>query len=316
MAEEKRQLKIVFMGTPDFAVPCLEILIEHGYEIAGVITAPDKPAGRGRQLKASPVKETAEKHGLKVLQPTNLKDKGFLEELKSLRANLFIVVAFRMLPEAVWQMPEIGTFNLHASLLPDYRGAAPINWAIIKGEKTTGVTTFFLKHEIDTGDILLQEKVEIGPETTAGELHDQLMNSGADLVLRTVQGIERNSITEKPQGPFDPNKKAPKIFPGDTFINWDENAQSVHDFIRGLSPYPGAKAHFNGLDFKILRAEQMKEALAGAPGAIKSDGKHFLQIACHDHWINVLEIQAPGKKRMGVKDFLNGNGLELLGVAL
>lgn len=307
---EKKKLRIVFMGTPDFAVPSLEILAEHGYEVAGVITAPDKPAGRGRKLKASPVKRYALENGLKVLQPRNLKAESFLEELRALDANLFIVVAFRMLPVVVWSMPKYGTFNLHGSLLPDYRGAAPINWAVINGEGKTGLTTFFLQHEIDTGEILLQEEVDIGQDSTAGEMHDKMMTVGANLVLDTVRGIESNTLSSKPQGPFDPAKKAPKIFTEDTFINWTKAAKDIHNFIRGLSPFPGARFEACGKTFKLLRAKPVEGDLA--PGEIDSDEKQFIHIGTGKGAIEVLEIQAPGKKAMKVKDFLNGNGLKLL----
>lgn len=298
------------MGTPDFAVPSLDVLVRNGYEIAGVITAPDKPAGRGRKLKSSPIKTYASEQNLNILQPKNLKSPQFLEALKGLNANLFIVVAFRMLPEVVWSMPKYGTFNLHGSLLPNYRGAAPINWAIINGEKKTGLTTFFLKHEIDTGEILLQQETDIGSDTTAGELHDILMDMGADLVLETVRAIETNTIVPQAQGAFDPDKKAPKIFPEDTYIDWTRPVKEVHNFIRGLSPFPGARFEAQGKVFKLLRSKVIDGDLA--PGEIFSDGKRFLQIGSKGGNIEVLEIQAPGKKAMQIKDFLNGNGLKML----
>ncbi len=309
---EKQKLRIVFMGTPDFAVPSLNILIENGYDVCAVITAPDKPAGRGKKLQSSPVKKAAEAHDIPVLQPTNLKSPEFNRELSALGANLFIVVAFRMLPEMVWNMPEIGTFNLHASLLPDYRGAAPINWAIINGEKETGASTFFLKHEIDTGDILLQSKLPITDGMTAGELHDRLMIDGAELVLETVKGIETNSLTPQAQVISGEPKHAPKIFKEDMIIDWDQETKSVNDFIRGLSPYPCAQALINEKYFKIPGARISERTDITDPGTIWSDGKQKLEIATKDGWIEVLEIQAPGKKRMSTLDFLNGNGLSLL----
>lgn len=283
-------LRIVFMGTPEFAVPSLNILVENGYDIAGVITAPDKASGRGLQLQPSDVKVAAQKHGLKILQPANLKAPEFIEELKSLNANLQIVVAFRMLPEAVWSMPSIGTFNLHASLLPQYRGAAPINWAIINGEKETGVTTFFLKHEIDTGSILFQEKEPIYPEDDAGSLYVRLMNKGAQLVLKTVKAIESGNYEARPQTTGPQIKHAPKIFRETCEINWNKNSDEIINFVRGLSPYPGAWTVINGKTYKIFKVSHKGE----------------LTMKTADGIVAIEELQPEGKKRMKAADFLRG----------
>jgi methionyl-tRNA formyltransferase len=302
----KRELKIVFMGTPDFAVPSLRILVEQGYQIVGVITAPDKPAGRGRQMQQSAVKQYALSQGLKILQPEKLKDPVFLEELRSLEANLQVVVAFRMLPEIVWAMPAYGTFNLHASLLPRYRGAAPINWAIINGETETGVTTFFLQQEIDTGDILLQEKIPISSEDDAGSLHDKLMQLGADVVLRTVQAIEQDTVKPFPQSETTEESKAPKIFKEDCLVNWNKPGIAVNNFIRGLSPYPAAFTQVQGKGIKIFRATFLPKSHSYQPGAVVTDGKTFFRFAVPDGYINCLEVQLEGKGKMPVKDFLLG----------
>ena len=309
----KEDLRIVFMGTPDFAVESLKILVENGFNIVGVITAPDKPAGRGQKLRKSPVKVYAESQGLKVLQPTNLKDPGFLDELRELKADLQVIVAFRMLPEVVWNMPPLGTFNLHASLLPQYRGAAPINWAVINGEKETGVTTFFLRHEIDTGNIILQEKIEIGPDDNAGVVHDKLMETGAKLVLKTVEQIVAGEVKTTPQEKLAEGevlKPAPKIFKNDCKIDWRESAQAIHNKIRGLSPYPAAWSEFQLKDgkkisFKIFEAE-LSDCEASAPGTVKSDGKSFIEIAASDGCVRIKRIQLAGKKQLAVQDFLRG----------
>jgi methionyl-tRNA formyltransferase len=249
-------LRIIFMGTPEFAVPCLEILVEQKFNVVAVITAPDKPQGRGQKLVPSPVKEAALKHNLPILQPSNLKSPAFIEELKSYQANLQIVVAFRMLPEVVWAMPKLGTFNLHASLLPQYRGAAPINWAIINGETETGVTTFFLKHEIDTGSIIFQEKEPIHESDTIGTLYERLMHKGAKLVLKTAKAIEVGDYPSLPQNTSEEIKHAPKIYKETCEINWNQSAKKVVDFVRGLSPYPGAWTVFNGKTYKIFLCEK------------------------------------------------------------
>jgi methionyl-tRNA formyltransferase len=255
----KKDLRIVYMGTPEFAVPSLEILVKNGWNIVGVITAPDKPKGRGQKLIPSPVKEAAENLGLKVLQPTNLKSPEFQAELKALNADLQIVVAFRMLPESVWDMPPIGTFNLHASLLPDYRGAAPINWAIINGEKETGVTTFFLKHEIDTGSIIFQEKVAILPEDDLGSVYEKLMSKGAELVLKTVEAIAEDKVIPLPQDESKAIHHAPKIFKETGEIIWGNSAESIHNLVRGLSPYPAAWTSWMGKIAKFLKLQWLKE---------------------------------------------------------
>lgn len=294
------------MGTPDFAVPSLEILLHAGYDISAVITAPDKPAGRGMHLHPSAVKKYAATHGLKVLQPDKLKNENFLAELKSLQPDLGVVVAFRKLPEAVWAMPRLGTFNLHASLLPQYRGAAPINWAIINGETETGATTFFLTHEIDTGKIIMQQKTEIGDEETAGELHDRLKVIGAELVLQTVRQIENHSVEIKEQ-PSPPSlKKAPKIFTEDCRIDFSKSVDEVFNLIRGLSPYPAAFTAFEGTMMKIFRCRKIVDASQAAEGSLSTDGKTYLRFACRDGWIAVTELQAEGKKKMSTEEFLRG----------
>ena len=304
-------LRIVFMGTPEFAVPSLRILVESGYNVVGVITAVDKPKGRGQKLAISPVKEYALQAGLNILQPPNLKNPEFVEELRSLNANLQVVVAFRMLPEIVWDMPEIGTFNLHASLLPQYRGAAPINWVIINGEKETGATTFFLKHEIDTGNIILQEKEPISLTDTAGSLYERLMHKGAKLVLRTVQDIEQEKVEPKEQDMASDLKHAPKIFKEDCQINWDMPVQKVNDFIRGLSPYPGAWMIWStDQTAKIFKSGIVESDEIAEPGTKRSDNKSYLHIRAADGWINVEMLQLQGKKRMAVDEFLRGNKVE------
>ena len=299
-------MRIVFMGTPDFAVPSLDILVSNGYTIVGVITAPDRPAGRGRQLTASPVKQYALSKGLTVIQPTNLKNEAFISELKALKADLQIVVAFRMLPEVVWDMPTIGTFNLHASLLPNYRGAAPINWAIINGESETGLSTFFISHKIDTGAILFQQKIAIDPSDTAGTLHDKLMLNGARLVLDTVKSIETDNYSVSEQDLTGDYPKAPKIFRENCEINWNNNSQSIYNFIRGLSPYPAAWTTLDGKTFKLFFAEILAEKHNKAPGTVLTDETNYLKIASTDGWLNLIEVQIEGKRKMDVKAFMLG----------
>ena len=294
------------MGTPDFAVPSLEILIENKYEVAAIITAPDKPAGRGLKLQTSPVKDVAVLHNIPVLQPTSLKDPAFIEELKSYNANLQIVVAFRMLPETVWNMPEIGTFNLHASLLPQYRGAAPINWAIINGEKETGCTTFFLQHEIDTGDILFSEKEPIGEDDNFEELYNRLKVKGAGLVLKTVQSIEKENYTPQPQQYSDTLKSAPKIHKETCKIDWSKSADEIRNFIRGLSPYPAAWTELNGKTLKIFKTKKVSDSSTKAPGEIESDQKTYIHYHTGHGTLAILELQLEGKKRMTVEEFLRG----------
>ena len=294
------------MGTPDFAVPALDILVKNGYDIVGVITATDKRGGRGKKkLLESPVKKYALANGLKVLQPKNLKAPAFVAELKALDAALQVVVAFRMLPEVVWDMPPIGTINLHGSILPKYRGAAPINWAIIKGEKETGVTSFFLQHTIDTGDILLKDTLPIGENETAGEVHDRMMMLGAEVVLKSVQLIEKGDYTLMPQDDTQASK-APKIHKETCEINFEQSTEDVHNFIRGLSPYPGAWAEIDGNKFKILRTEKDNTAHELKPKTLLTDNKNFVKIATVDGFVNILSLQMEGRKRMDVKALLNG----------
>lgn len=303
--------RIVFMGTPDFAVASLDALVKAGCHIVGVITAPDKPAGRGMKLTESAVKKYAVEKGLHILQPEKLKNPAFIEELRALQADLQIVVAFRMLPEIVWNMPALGTVNLHGSLLPQYRGAAPIHWAVINGEKETGVTTFKLKHEIDTGDILLQKSFPISDDETTGEVHDRMKIIGADLLVETVKGLANGSIQKIDQsavggGQSTELKHAPKIFTEDCQINWNQPVDNVHNLIRGLSPFPGA---LTVLDGKILKVYRGKKELANhshEPGKVVSDGKTFLKFACTNGYIHILDLQLEGKKRMFTEDFLRG----------
>ena len=298
------------MGTPEFAVPSLEILLQHNYPVVAVITAPDKPSGRGLKLTPSPVKEVAVKYHIPVLQPTNLKSPEFIEELKSYGATLQIVVAFRMLPEAVWNMPEIGTFNLHASLLPQYRGAAPINWAIINGETETGLTTFFLKHEIDTGNIIFQEKEPIYEHDTAGSLYERLRQKGARLVLQTVQAIESGTYPQIPQQLGEPIKTAPKIYKDTCEINWNQPSKKVYDFVRGLSPYPTAWTTLHDKFYKIYAIQVMAiESGPATPGTIVTDSKEYIRIRTQDGWVAIEELQQEGKKKMKTAEFLRGNTL-------
>ncbi len=303
------------MGTPDFAVASLKALLDAGFEIAGVITAPDKPAGRGQKINESAVKKYASEKGLKILQPVKLKDPDFLNELRALGADLQVVVAFRMLPEQVWNMPPRGTINLHASLLPQYRGAAPINWAIINGEKESGVSTFFLQQEIDTGDILFSEKVPIGDQETAGDLHDKLMNTGAALLVKTVKAVETGDYKEEAQQTLINEKgdtelkKAPKIFKENCLIDWNQPVQQVFNLIRGLSPYPTAFCHLNEKTLKIFDAEIHEQEPGIQPGAFLTDNKKFLRFACRDGFISVKDVQLEGKKRMNIEEFLRGTKL-------
>ncbi|GHM98993.1 methionyl-tRNA formyltransferase [Cytophagales bacterium WSM2-2] len=300
-------LRIVFMGTPEFAVPSLEILVENKFNVVAVITAPDKPQGRGQKLTASPVKECALKYSIPVLQPSNLKSPEFINELKSYNANLQVVVAFRMLPEIVWAMPSLGTFNLHASLLPQYRGAAPINWAIINGEKETGATTFFLKHEIDTGSIIYQEKEEIRDDDNVGSLYDRLMKKGSTLVLKTVKAIEAGNVPSQPQDESSVLKHAPKIFKETCEINWNQPSEVIRNFVRGLSPYPAAWTTLNGKIFKLFKVAIDSKQSAAEYGQLETDNKTFLRVKARDGWVSILEFQPEGKKKMGVEEFFRGN---------
>ncbi|MGB5554574.1 MAG: methionyl-tRNA formyltransferase [Flavobacteriaceae bacterium] len=310
--EEISALRIVFMGTPDFAVATLDGLLKNGYLIVGVITAPDRPAGRGRKLQESAVKTYALEKGVTVLQPTNLKHPSFIESLQGLKANLQIVVAFRMLPKVVWSMPAYGTFNLHASLLPDYRGAAPINWAIINGETETGVTTFFIDDKIDTGEIIFQQKTPIDANEDAGHLHDRLMALGADLVLKTVEGIKNGKIVTKKQKDATIEKLAPKIEKETCKINWNDSIDSIYNHIRGLSPYPAAWTTLwndnEEVFLKIYETEKEYAAHNLKQGSILL-GKKELKVAVANGYINLLEIQFPGKRKMRTSELINGLNL-------
>ena len=299
-------MKIVFMGTPEFAVASLSALQQAGLDIVGVVTAADKPAGRGQKLSESAVKKYAVENGLRVLQPLKLKDPIFIDELKSLAADLFVVVAFRMLPEIVWQMPKKGTINLHGSLLPQYRGAAPINHVIINGEKETGVTTFFLKQEIDTGDIIFTDAIAIEDNETAGSLHDKLMIVGANLLVKTVKAIEANDYNEVPQPESEDLKFAPKIFKDFCKVDWNQNNQTVYNHLRGLSPYPTAFTTLNDKTLKIFNAEPEDREPGISTGAFLTDGKTYLKFATKDGFIKVTDVQFEGKKRMLIDEFLRG----------
>jgi len=302
-----KDLRIIFMGTPDFAVPTLQTLIENNYPVVAVITAPDKPAGRGLKLTQSPVKEYAVAQGIPVLQPEKLKNPEFLEELRSYQANLQIIVAFRMLPEVVWNMPELGTFNIHGSLLPQYRGAAPINWAIINGETETGVTSFFLRHQIDTGDIIMQDKVAITEKDDFGTMYERLKYMGANLALKTVKAIAADAVTSQPQPLAGELKEAPKIFKETCEISWENSAVQICNLIRGLSPYPTAWTSLEGKTLKIYKADiAATNPVAAAPGTFHSDGKTYLHVSTAEGTLSLLDIQLEGKKRMSVEEFLRG----------
>lgn len=307
-----KPLRIIFMGTPEFAVPSLEILIAHNFNVVAVVTAPDKPQGRGQKITFSPVKECALKYNVPVLQPANLKSPEFIDMLKSYQANLQVVVAFRMLPEIVWSMPELGTFNLHASLLPQYRGAAPINWAIINGEKETGVTTFFLKHEIDTGSIIFQEREPIHPSDNAGTLYERLMKKGSQLVLKTVQAIAMDSYPSQPQPDNVIINHAPKIFKETCEINWEQKTTKIINFIRGLSPYPAAWTTIAGKTFKVYQATSVDHNDASKnPGQLTTDNKTYLHIKTADGWLAIDELQPEGKRKMKIDEFFRGNKVQV-----
>lgn len=308
-----KNLRIIFMGTPDFATGVLKELIDTQHTVVGIVTAPDKPAGRGQQISKSAVKQYAEDSSIPILQPTNLKETTFIEQLKQLNADLFIVVAFRMLPEIVWAMPPKGTINLHASLLPQYRGAAPINWAIINGEKKTGVTTFFIEREIDTGMILAKEEVAISEDMTAGELHDILLEIGKKLIVKSVALIEDGMFTKVPQHElqFKELKPAPKIFKNDCAINWNQSASSIHDFIRGLSPYPTAWTTFQFEKKKqqnTVKLFRTKKTTITTNSTVREllISKTEILIPCADFYLEVLELQVAGKKKMTAKEFISG----------
>ena len=310
-----KDLRIIFMGTPDFAVASLKKLVENGYNVVGVITAADKPAGRGKKLAESAVKHYALENNLKILQPEKLKNPDFINELKELGADLQVVVAFRILPEIVWNMPKYGTFNLHGSLLPQYRGAAPLNWAIINGETKTGVTTFLLDHEIDTGKILFKTEIEIGENDTVGDIHDRLMEIGANLVLKTVDAIATGNIQPIPQDNLLDEtviRHAPKIFKEDCKINWENTTEEIRNLIRGLSPYPTAWSNLinkkTGEEIlaKMYFAQNVASYDADVPGSIKTDGKNYLNVACKNGWLQITDLQISGKKRMKAEEFLRG----------
>ncbi|MDH6342890.1 methionyl-tRNA formyltransferase [Parabacteroides sp. PFB2-12] len=313
---KKENLRIVYMGTPEFAVESLRALVEGGYNVVGVVTMPDKPIGRhGSVLQSSAVKQYAESVGLPVLQPVKLKDEGFLADLRALQADLQIVVAFRMLPEVVWNMPRFGTFNLHGSLLPQYRGAAPINWAIINGETETGVTTFFLTHEIDTGKIIKQAKIPVQDSDNVGDIHDKLMALGAGLVVETVDLLLNDAIDAIPQETFytDPAtlRPAPKLDKEVCRIDWNQPLKRIYDFIRGLSPYPAAWAELVPAEgkpqaLKIYETEKIVKAHTDEIGTILSDGKSYIDVAVSGGYLRLLSLQLAGKKRMNARDFLNG----------
>lgn len=310
-------MKIVYFGTPEFAASQLEAILEAGYEVPAVVTTPDRPAGRGKQMHASEVKECALRHGLPVLQPEKLKDDAFVDQLRSYNADLFVVVAFRMLPEVVWSMPPKGTINLHASLLPQYRGAAPINHVIINGETETGLTTFILDKEIDTGAMIMQKKLAIGEEMNAGELHDALMKMGNEVIVETIKKIENDDV--KPESQETVIKKeglelkpAPKIFKEDCYIDWNKSGREIYNFVRGLSPYPAAHAKIKNpegeiLDLKIFETElALKSSQNDALYSIKTDQKTFLEVVLNDSCINIIEIQQAGRKAMKIAEFLRG----------
>lgn len=307
-------MRIIFLGTPDFAVPSLQVLVENGYNVVAVVTATDKPAGRGKKIKTSAVKDFAVANNLPVLQPESLKAPEFIEELKSYKADLQIIVAFRMLPETVWSMPSLGTFNLHASLLPNYRGAAPINWAIINGDKETGVTTFFLKHKIDTGNIIFQEAEPILPEDNVGTIYEKLKNRGGQLVLKTVKAIETGDYPQLEQDLIKPTPKAPKIFRETCEIDWTKTSEQIHNLVRGLSPIPAAWTTLNNKNCKIYKTsldtsrlpEDMGDKQAGE---FVTDNKKYLYYKTGDGYLAIEDLKLEGKKRMDVKSFLSGNKL-------
>jgi methionyl-tRNA formyltransferase len=304
-----QDLRIIFMGTPEFAVGSLGALVDAGCQIVGVITAPDKQAGRGMKLTESAVKKYASEKGLPILQPEKLKNPEFIAALQALKADLQIVVAFRMLPEIVWDMPAMGTINLHGSLLPQYRGAAPIHWAVINGEKETGVTTFKLQHAIDTGNILLQKSFPIGPDETTGEVHDKMKEIGASVLVETVRGIAENSLQETQQSSLSSEaglKHAPKLFTENCIINWNQSIDQIHNFIRGLSPFPGALSKLDDKILKVYRSKKEESSKKEVPGTVFSDGKTYLKIAAENGFIHLLDLQLEGKKRMLTEDFLRG----------
>ena len=305
----KRDLRIVFMGTPDFAVATLKALLEHNYNVVGVITAPDRKAGRGQKIKASAVKQFALEHNLNILQPKNLKADSFIEDLKALNANLQIIVAFRMLPKVVWQMPEYGTFNLHASLLPQYRGAAPIHWAIINGETKTGVTTFFIDEKIDTGAIILKEETDIAEDTTVGKLHDKLMSIGSSLVIKTVELIENDKVSTQIQSNLEKLKTAYKLNRENCKIDWNQDLNTIYNKIRGLNPFPAAWCYLDNKTelepIKLYKVDKIEALHNYENGSIIIDN-YEMKIACNYGYIKIEELQLPGKRKMDIKSLLNG----------
>jgi methionyl-tRNA formyltransferase len=309
--------RIIFFGTPDFAVSSLEKILDHGYPVPAVVTAPDKPAGRGMKLKSSAVKEFALQHEIPVLQPVNLRDPAFHQQLRTFNPDLQVVVAFRMLPKEVWEMALLGTFNLHASLLPQYRGAAPINWALINGEKETGVTTFFIRESVDTGNIIFSERTAIGDHETAGELHDRLKVIGAELVVKTIGTLESGRLSGTSQetllDPSIPLNKAPKIYREDCGINWNTSIDSIYNLVRGLSPHPGAHTilrdkNSEPVPLKVFRADPEPMHTTMAPGEVLTNGKSYMKIAALDGFLSLKEIQVTGHRVMAIADFLNGFG--------
>lgn len=303
----KHTMRIVFFGTPDFAVASLEALIQANFNVVAVVTAPDKPAGRGMQLQSSAVKQFAETQGLPVLQPLKLKEPSFVEELKLYKPDLQVIVAFRMLPEVIWNLPPLGTFNLHGSLLPNYRGAAPIHWAVINGETETGVTTFFLQHEIDTGDLLFQEKEAISPTDTTGDVYERLMRKGAQLVVKTATAIQENNINPQPQDESSPMKAAPKLHRETGQVHWSKGGQEIVNLVRGMNPFPSAHTQFQGKNCKLMQVAFHQELIPDLGiGIWDTDQKTFLRVGCADGYINILEWQMEGKKRMKIDEFLRG----------
>lgn len=307
--------RILFLGTPEFAVSTLNALVKNGYEVVAVITAPDKPVGRGKKLTSPPVKLYAESQNIPVIQPLKLKNEDFLRQVRELKPDIQVVVAFRMMPRELWSIPPKGTFNLHASLLPQYRGAAPINWAIINGEKETGLTTFFIDEKIDTGEIIFREKIKIGDNETAGQLHDRMMKEGASLVLKTVQAIDNGTVKTQPQPGLEKGqtelKAAPKIFKEDCKIDWTRPGKSIFNLIRGLSPYPAGftyltKDEQEKIQVKIYSADYEPDSPSESPGTIITDSKNWLKVAVPDGYLNVKELQLAGKKRMDIESFLRG----------
>lgn len=306
---ENKKPTLVFMGTPEIAVFCLDAILKAGYNVKGVVTTPDKPAGRGQKMHFSAVKEYALEHKIPVLQPERLKDEWFIQALKEWQPDIQAVVAFRILPEAVWNMAKLGTFNLHTSYLPQYRGAAPIQWAIINGETETGITTFLIDNQIDTGNILLQKKITITPAMTAGELYDIMCREGSKLVIQTIEGLWQNTLQSIPQAQFSELKPAPKLTKENTQIDWNRKAQEIYNFVRGLNPYPSAWTVFNGKYYKIHEVQPVPQIHSNPPGYIQTDNKTYLHICTKDGYVSIVYLQKEGKKKMQTEEFLRGNKL-------